>query len=124
MCELTPKISWNTSTEGNGPAPSGMAMCAGMSWPAPGSLICTLCDRMLAMGVLLCGANIAQAPRAVAARDYPRAWRERYGDEFAELLSQERIRLGLVIDVVRGALDAHVTDMRRSRHMKRTLWLG
>jgi len=45
-------------------------------------------------------------------RLYPRAWRERYGAEFAELISnlaRERSRAGrlwLAVDVVRGALDA------------------
>jgi len=55
---------------------------------------------------------------------YPRAWRERYGDEFAELLAQEQFRLGLILDVMGGALDAHLQELRRSRHMKRTLWLA
>jgi hypothetical protein len=43
-------------------------------------------------------------------RLYPRAWRDRYGDEFAELVSDvsggRRIRLAL--DIGRGALDAHL----------------
>lgn len=48
-------------------------------------------------------------------RLYPRWWRERYGEEFAELiadLSGARRRLGLAIDICRGALDARL----RGRH--------
>jgi hypothetical protein len=39
---------------------------------------------------------------------YPRAWRARYGDELAELLDTERCSLILILDVVRGAIDAHL----------------
>jgi hypothetical protein len=44
-------------------------------------------------------------------RLYPRAWRDRYGDEFAGLLAEiadTRVRPRMVWDVIRGALDAHV----------------
>ena len=41
-------------------------------------------------------------------RLYPRAWRSRYGDEFAELLDSEPVSLSLVIDVLFGAVDARV----------------
>lgn len=41
-------------------------------------------------------------------RMYPRAWRERYGDEFLELLSSERHTPRLVLDVLAGALDARL----------------
>ena len=37
---------------------------------------------------------------------YPRAWRQRYGDEFLALLEAERPAARLVLDVVVGALDA------------------
>jgi len=39
---------------------------------------------------------------------YPRAWRERYGDEFAALLEDIGITPGVVLDVLAGALDAHI----------------
>ena len=39
---------------------------------------------------------------------YPRGWRRRYGDEFAALLEQEQPSPSLVLDVVLGALDAHL----------------
>ena len=39
-------------------------------------------------------------------RLYPAAWRQRYGDEFAAVLAEQRGSLGLVIDVVGGAADA------------------
>lgn len=44
-------------------------------------------------------------------RLYPRWWRERYGEEFTELvadLCSDRRGLWLVIDICRGALDAHL----------------
>ncbi len=37
---------------------------------------------------------------------YPARWRARYGDEFAALLDEEPLTPTLVIDVIRGALDA------------------
>lgn len=39
---------------------------------------------------------------------YPRAWRRRYGAEFAALLDEQRPFPGLVLDVVLGAIDAHL----------------
>lgn len=39
---------------------------------------------------------------------YPREWRRRYGDEIAHLLGQERLTAQLVLDLVRGALDARL----------------
>lgn len=39
---------------------------------------------------------------------YPRAWRERYGEEFEGLLEQERITPLLLLNVVGGALDARI----------------
>ncbi len=54
-------------------------------------------------------------------RLYPRAWRERYGDEFTEVVTaaaaETRHPMVLAFDIGRGALDAHVqnrrSDMRR-----------
>ena len=43
---------------------------------------------------------------------YPRAWRDRYGEEFEGLLEQERVTPLLVMNVLGGALDARV----QSRH--------
>jgi len=39
---------------------------------------------------------------------YPRPWRLRYGAEFAALLDDQRPSPGLVLDVVLGAIDAHL----------------
>jgi hypothetical protein len=41
-------------------------------------------------------------------RLYPSAWRARYGEEFAELLTACPLTLGTVVDVICGALDAHL----------------
>jgi hypothetical protein len=41
-------------------------------------------------------------------RLYPRAWRARYGEELAMLLSDQRPSLRLVVDVLAGAIDAHL----------------
>lgn len=43
-----------------------------------------------------------------ALRLYPRAWRERYADEVLELLEQHRVTLWTVLDVLLGAVDAHL----------------
>jgi hypothetical protein len=40
-------------------------------------------------------------------RLYPSQWRERYGEEFAEILATQRTSMGLVLDVIAGAIDAH-----------------
>jgi hypothetical protein len=41
-------------------------------------------------------------------RLYPRAWRARYGEEFAALLAETRLSPFVVCDVLLGALDAHL----------------
>lgn len=46
---------------------------------------------------------------------YPRAWRERYGDELLEVLEQERLGLRTRLDLVRGALDARLHPFEPSR---------
>jgi hypothetical protein len=37
---------------------------------------------------------------------YPRAWRERYGEEFADFVGDRRLSVQQVLDIVGGALDA------------------
>ena len=39
---------------------------------------------------------------------YPARWRERYGEEFGAVLANQRVSLGLVLDVLAGALDAYL----------------
>jgi len=39
---------------------------------------------------------------------YPRAWRERYGDELQAVIEAERIGLRARLDLLRGAIDAHL----------------
>jgi hypothetical protein len=39
---------------------------------------------------------------------YPARWRERYGEEFGAVLANQRASVGLVLDVLAGALDAHL----------------
>jgi hypothetical protein len=52
--------------------------------------------------------------RLILLRLYPRAWRERYGEELsAQLEAQRPLRIGVVADLVRGALDAHLHPLRR-----------
>jgi hypothetical protein len=46
---------------------------------------------------------------------YPRAWRERYGEELsAQLESEGRLRIDVVADVMRGAIAAHLHPLRRA----------
>jgi hypothetical protein len=44
-------------------------------------------------------------------RLYPPRWRERYGNEFEELLEHERAHLGTVLDVVRAASWQHALSL-------------
>ena len=39
---------------------------------------------------------------------YPRAWRRRYGAEFAALLDEQGASPGVLLDTVLGAIDAHL----------------
>jgi hypothetical protein len=39
---------------------------------------------------------------------YPAGWRNRYGEEFAAVLANQRASLGLMMDVVAGAVDARL----------------
>jgi hypothetical protein len=41
---------------------------------------------------------------------YPRAWRERYGDEYLALIGDRPLRLPQIIDIVSGAIDAHLSS--------------
>ena len=58
--------------------------------------------------------------RHLLVRLYPRAWRERYGEELsAQLEAQRPLRIGVVADLVRGALDAHLHPLRRDNSTMR-----
>jgi hypothetical protein len=41
-------------------------------------------------------------------RLYPARWRARYGEEFGAVLASQRVSVGLVLDVLGGAIDAHL----------------
>jgi hypothetical protein len=41
-------------------------------------------------------------------RLYPAPWRDRYGEEFSAVLANQRASFGLVLDVISGAIDAHI----------------
>jgi hypothetical protein len=59
--------------------------------------------------------------RHLLLRLYPRAWRERYGEELsAQLEAQRPLRIGVVADLVRGALDAHLHPLRRDHSTVRS----
>jgi len=59
--------------------------------------------------------------RHLLLRLYPRAWRERYGEELsAQLEAQRPLRIGVAADLVRGALDAHLHPLRRANSTLRT----
>jgi hypothetical protein len=48
-------------------------------------------------------------------RLYPRAWRERYGEEFLEIVGDGPLHPQQVIDIVSGAIDAWLSaDVRRA----------
>lgn len=44
-------------------------------------------------------------------RLYPRPWQERYGEEFHAVVDQQALTLSDMLDIVRGACDAHWTAL-------------
>jgi hypothetical protein len=53
-------------------------------------------------------------------RLYPRAWRARYGDEFLALVGDRPLGLPQLIDIVSGAIDAHLSsDVRATTGSER-----
>ncbi len=64
-------------------------------------------------------------------RCYPRAWRRRYGEEFAALLEQTPIDSAQLLDALRSALDArwrrvqpHLGDLMKSSVANLVMALG
>jgi hypothetical protein len=51
-------------------------------------------------------------------RLYPAAWRERYGEEFAAVLENQGTSIGMVLDVLAGAVDAHIHPQVQSSQLK------
>lgn len=49
---------------------------------------------------------------------YPARWRERYGEEFGVVLASQRASVGLVLDVVGGAIDAHLYPQIQNSNSK------
>jgi hypothetical protein len=47
-------------------------------------------------------------------RLYPRAWRDRYGEEFAGILAAQRMSPRLLFDIIGGAIDARMEPQVRS----------
>ncbi len=45
---------------------------------------------------------------------YPATWQARYGEEFTEVLSAQRLSMGLLLDVIGGAVDARLHPQVRS----------
>lgn len=45
-------------------------------------------------------------------RLYPRAWRQRYGDEFTALLEQHQLSFWDILDIIQCACEAHVVALR------------
>lgn len=63
--------------------------------------------------------------RHLLLRLYPRAWRERYGEELSAQLEEQRpLRIGVVADLVRGALDAHLHPLRRDQSTMRRSYVS
>lgn len=48
-------------------------------------------------------------------RLYPRAWRERYGEEFAEVVGDRDLSMQQTIDILAGAVDAWISPSVRAR---------
>jgi hypothetical protein len=52
-------------------------------------------------------------------RLYPRAWRDRYGDEFLALVGDGPLGLQQIIDIVSGAIDARLSSEVRATAISR-----
>ncbi len=62
---------------------------------------------------------------ATLLRLYPRAWRERYGEEFLATAGEQAMGLQRTIDVVSGAIDAWLSaDVRRATMAPRVIRTG
>ena len=48
-------------------------------------------------------------------RLYPKAWRDRYEEEFLTLLAERPPTFADLLDTVRGAVDAHLNPQARGR---------
>ena len=53
-------------------------------------------------------------------RLYPARWRERYAEEFGAVLARQRASPGLVLDVLAGAIDAHMYPQLQHSDLKQT----
>ena len=49
---------------------------------------------------------------------YPAHWRERYGQEFGAMLASQRASVGMVLDVLGGAIDAHLYPQIQNSNSK------
>ncbi len=49
---------------------------------------------------------------------YPARWRDRYGEEFGAVLASQRASVGLVLDVLGGAIDAHLYPQLQNSNPK------
>lgn len=46
--------------------------------------------------------------RELLIKQYPKDWRDRYGDEMLAVLDDEPLTAFAIVDTIRGAIDAHV----------------
>jgi hypothetical protein len=49
---------------------------------------------------------------------YPARWRERYGEEFGAVLASQRASVGMVLDILGGAIDAHLYPQIQNSNSK------
>jgi hypothetical protein len=49
---------------------------------------------------------------------YPARWRERYGEAFGAVLASQRPSVGMVLDVLGGAIDAHLYPQIQNSNSK------
>jgi hypothetical protein len=51
---------------------------------------------------------------AALVRLYPRRWREKYGQEMEHVLAHQSVTLRLIVDLLAGAIDAHINPQGSS----------
>ncbi|MFI7700034.1 hypothetical protein [Nonomuraea sp. NPDC049480] len=69
------------------------------------------------------GAGMMRAAAKAVLKLYPKAWRERYGEEVGDLIASRPVRPRTVLDLIRGAGDAWLHFRRGPWRFRIPLWL-
>jgi hypothetical protein len=57
--------------------------------------------------------------RELLIKQYPKSWRDQYGDEMLAVLEDAPMNLSTILDTMRGAFDAHVDGLMKASPRRR-----